>query len=388
MSAPLPRVEQRDFINYCRPLLEQAELEAVQKVLESGWLTTGPNTEAFENEFKQAVGARHAIALNSCTAGLHVALCAMGIGPGDEVITTTYSFVATAHVITWVGARPVLVDVDPETFNISPEQLEKAITPRTKAIIPVHFAGLPCDMDRIHEIAARHDLWVIEDAAHAAGVDYKGAKIGSFGDVAVFSLYATKNITSGEGGVVTTSSDELAAAIRRLGFFGISKDIWERHGKPRAWDYDVRSQGFKYNLSDVLAALGRVQLGRLDTFNRMRRDMAHRMLEGLSGIKGLQLPREYPYAQRNWHLFPVLVTDGAERRDALITFLRERKIGTGLHYIPIHLFTFYQQQYGYKPGDFPHAEKVYATEVSLPLYPALKDEAIGWIIQSVRDFFR
>jgi dTDP-4-amino-4,6-dideoxygalactose transaminase len=377
----------QEFIHFCRPLLDDSDLNVVHQVLESGWLTTGSQATAFENDFKEAVGAQHAIALNSCTAGLHAALCALGVGPGDEVITTAYTFVATTHVITWMGARPVLVDIDPDTLNLNPDLIEEAITPRTKVIMPVHFAGLPCEMDRISKIASRHGLHLIEDAAQAAGAQYNGAKIGSSGEIAVFSLYATKNVTSGEGGMLTTNSESLAQAIRRLSFFGITKEIWERNGKPRAWQYDICSQGFKYNISDVLAALGRQQLKRLDEFNGRRRHLAHRLIDRLKQIDAIRLPREYENVKRNWHLFPIHVREGTERRDQLIDFLRERMIGTGVHYIPIHLFTFYQEQYGYKPGDFPVAEETYATEVSLPLYPALSDDAVERIIESVQDFF-
>jgi|TARA_B100001964_G_C14192322_1_gene581675 dTDP-4-amino-4,6-dideoxygalactose transaminase len=376
-----------DFINFCRPSLDENDFQAVMESIQSGWLTTGPNTQAFEEDFRKYIGVRNAIALNSCTAGIHCALLALGIGQGDEVITTTYTFVATAQAITWVGAKPVLIDIDLETLNILPDEIEKAITPNTKAIMPVHFAGLSCEMDRIQQIADKHNLPVIEDAAQAIGSKYKGKKIGTLSDISVFSFYATKNMTTGEGGMVTTNNDELAEKIRRFGFFGISKEIWQRYDQQKAWKYDILSQGYKYNISDILSALGLEQLKKIDQFNKVRKGYAHELIEGLKDIEEIRLPIEQNNIEGNWHLFPVLINDSTKTRDDLMGFLRNNNVGTGVHYIPIHLFSFYQKKYGYKPGDFPNAEKVFNSEVTLPLYPSLNSEQIKKIICSVRKFF-
>lgn len=375
-------------VAFCRPQVDDDDVAAVRAVLESGWLTTGAQTASLETEFAEAVGARHAVALSSCTAGLHVALLAAGVGPGDQVITTTYTFVATGHAIHWTGARPVLVDVDEETLNLSPEAVEAAITPRTKAIVPVHMTGLPCDMDAISSIAARHGLAVVEDAAQAIGSTYRGIRIGSLSDTTVFSLYATKNVTSGEGGVLTTQSDEVAAAVRRLAFFGVSKEVWERHSKPHGWQYDVLSNGFKYNIPDILSALARRQLAKMQALNAARAEAARRLLDGLAGIDRIALPREYDEVTRNWHLFPLRVLEGEQVRNALIDFLRERGIGTGVHYTPLHLFTFYQREFGYAPGDFPRAERAFASELSLPMHSGMTADDADWVAESVRDFFR
>jgi len=242
-------------------------------------------------------------------------------------------------------------------------------------------------MDRIQQIADKHNLPVIEDAAQAIGSKYKGKKIGTLSDISVFSFYATKNMTTGEGGMVTTNNDELAEKIRRFGFFGISKEIWQRYDQQKAWKYDILSQGYKYNISDILSALGLEQLKKIDQFNKVRKGYAHELIEGLKDIEEIRLPIEQNNIEGNWHLFPVLINDSTKTRDDLMGFLRNNNVGTGVHYIPIHLFSFYQKKYGYKPGDFPNAEKVFNSEVTLPLYPSLNSEQIKKIICSVRKFF-
>jgi dTDP-4-amino-4,6-dideoxygalactose transaminase len=377
------------FIQYCRASFSREEIDVVAKVIESGWLTTGPNVAAFESEFKAYVGSKHAIALNSCTGGLHCSLAALGVGPGDEVITTPLTFVATGHTIVWTGAKPVLVDIDPKTYNIDPVRVEKAVTAKTRAILPVHYAGLPCDMDAIQDIARRRKLAVIEDAAHAAGSEYKGKKIGVVGDVTCFSFYPTKNMTSGEGGMVTTDDDALAERIRRFAFFGISRDVWERYGKKQSWQYDVVLPGFKYNMADVLAAIGRVQLRKLDEFNRRREDMARTLQTRLAPLAEFIIlpPEGSAHMRHNWHLFPVQMKPARKNRDELIEFLRQNDIGSSVHFIPLHLFDYYQKAFGYKKGDFPETERVFENILSIPLYPALSSKDIDRIVSAMFAFF-
>ncbi|MFQ5673520.1 MAG: DegT/DnrJ/EryC1/StrS family aminotransferase [Nitrospinales bacterium] len=376
------------FLSFCKASLSKEEIEAVTKVIESGWLTTGPNVAAFESEFGVYVGSKHAIALNSCTGGLHCSLLAIGVKPGDEVITTPLTFVATGHVIVWVGARPVFADIDPVTWNIDPENIERAITPRTKAILPVHFAGLPCDMDSILAIGRKHGIPVIEDAAHALGSELNGKKIGVFGETTVFSFYPTKNMTSGEGGMVTTDDDVLADRIRKLAFFGINKEVWERYGKKQSWQYDIILPGYKYNMSDIHAAVGRVQLKKLEDFNRRRREIAETLKNGLKGLEEfVSLPSETAAAKHNWHLFPILLDKTRADRGEFIEYLRQCGIGSSVHFIPLHLFSFYQDTFGFKRGDFPVVEQVFERIVSIPIYPSLSRQEVEKIITVVYAFF-
>ncbi|MEC7641801.1 MAG: DegT/DnrJ/EryC1/StrS aminotransferase family protein [Nitrospinota bacterium] len=378
----------KPFLAFCKASLSEEEAEVVAKVIESGWLTTGPHVAAFESEFKSYVGSQHAIALNSCTGGLHCSLLAAGVQPGDDVITTPLTFVATGHVIVWTGAKPVFADIDPETFNIDPRKIEQAVTPRTKAIVPVHFAGLPCEMESILAVGRKHGIPVIEDAAHALGSEYAGKKIGSWSDTTVFSFYPTKNMTSGEGGMVTTDNDELADRIRKLAFFGIDKEVWERYGKKQAWHYDIILPGYKYNMSDIHAAIGRVQLQKLDEFNERRFQIAQTFKHRLKGLEEfITLPPERGEAKHNWHLFPILLDKTGKTREALIEHFRENGVGSSVHFIPLHFFTFYQEALGFKKGDFPASEKVFANIVSLPIYPSLSEGDIEKIISVIYGFF-
>ena len=373
-------------IPFCKATLCDDEIKAVSEVIASGWLTTGPNVKGFEDEFKDYLGSKSSIALNSCTGGLHCVLTALGIGAGDEVITTTFTFVATGHVIAWTGAKPVLVDIDPKTFNIDPKLIEKAITPRTKAIMPVHFGGLSCDMDEINAIANKHNIPVIEDAAHGLGGEYKGKKLGNIGLAGAFSFYPTKNITTGEGGMVVTNDEELAGKIRQNAFFGIDKEVWERFGKKNAWEYNVVNPGFKYNMPDMAAVIGRVQLKKVDNLNNKRKEIAEKYMQAFSPLKDiLTLPSDIEDGKHSWHLFPLLIEKG--NRDDFIDHLKERNVGTGVHYIPLHFFDFYQKSYGYNKGDFPHAESVFRKIVSIPLFPSLTEEEIERVINAVYSFF-
>jgi UDP-4-amino-4,6-dideoxy-N-acetyl-beta-L-altrosamine transaminase len=370
---------------FAQPSIGEEEIAAVVEVLRSGWLTTGPNTMEFESQFKSYVGARHAVAVNSCTGALHISLAALDIGPGDEVITTPFTFAATGNVILYQGGRPVLVDIESDTFNISPERIEAAITKRTKAIIPVHYAGHPCDMDAIMEIATRHNLHVIEDAAHATGAEYGEHRIGSLNNMICFSFYAIKNMTTGEGGMVTLQDDALANRLRRLRLHGISRDAWKRYQVTGSWYYEIEELGYKYNMTDLQAAMGLVQLRKLDNFINKRQEQAHYLRRRLENLPQIQLPRERRGIRHAWHLFPILLDLKALRVDRarFMEALAAEHIGTSVHFIPLHLHPLFQQRFGYKPGDFPVADSVYEAILSLPLYPKLTQEDLDDVAAAV-----
>ena len=366
----------KKYISYCQPLIGKEEIKEVIDTLKFGWLTMGPKTIKFEKLIAEYTGAKYAVVLNSCTAALHLSLIALGIGEGDEVITTPFTFASTGNVIIQVGAKPVFVDIDKKTFNIDPEEIEKAITPKTKAIIPVHYAGQPCDMEAIAKIAKKYNLFVIEDAAHAMGSECNGKKIGTFGDTTCFSFYATKNMTTGEGGAVTTNDEKLAEKIRILRLHGISKDAWKRYDKKSSWYYEIEECGWKYNITDIQAALGIHQIKKLDKFNRIRREYARIYNTELSGIKGLVIPYENPNIKHVYHIYPILIEN--YNRDEFIKKMAQSGVGCSVHFIPLHLHPLYNKL-GYKKGDFPNAEWVYEREVSLPLYPKMKVKNIKFV---------
>ena len=376
-------------IPFHQPSIDERDIDAVTEVLHSGWITSGPRTREFEREFAEHVGASHAVAVNSCTAALHLALAGEDLGPGDEVITTPYTFIATVEAICYLGARPVLVDIEPVTRNIDPSAIEERITERTKAIVPVHIAGLPCDMDPILEIAERHGLAVIEDAAHSLPASYKGRSIGSIGKATCFSFYATKNLTTAEGGMVTTSNPELAERYRRMSLHGIDKSGWKRYEFGGSWFYDVQEMGYKYNLTDMAAAIGLTQLEKLDQFDRRRCEIADRYARRLHGIEGLELPHTLPDRHHAWHLYIIGVTGRCgSSRDELIQRLSEQGVATSVHFIPVHYHSYYGRQLGYRRGEFPHAESAFQRAVSLPLYPAMADEDVDYVADAVRRILR
>ncbi|WP_293224573.1 DegT/DnrJ/EryC1/StrS aminotransferase family protein [Ottowia sp.] len=376
------------FIPFARPDITEAEVDAVARALRSGWVTTGPETRAFEQEFAAYLGGGlHAVAVNSATAGLHLALEAIGIGPGDEVIAPTLTFTATVEVARYLGADARLVDVDPVTLNIDPAAIEAAITPATRAILPVHYGGLACDMDAIFSIARRHGLQVIEDAAHALPATYQGVLVGQLPSAAaVFSFYANKTMTTGEGGMVVTRDEALAARMKVMRLHGISRDAFDRFSsRTPAWYYEIVAPGFKYNLTDIAAALGRVQLQRLPAFVRRRQQLAARYLRELKDLP-LILPADAPVGDTHaWHLFVLRLSDAAPvTRDDVIQRLSDAGIGTSVHYVPLHRQPYWRDRYGLTPEQFPHAERAYQRMFSIPLFTAMSDEEQGRVITALR----
>ena len=364
------------MLPFSRPSLGDEEIEEIVHSMKSGWITTGPKCHQFEEDIKKYVGATHAIALTSATAGLHLALLAAGIGHGDEVITTSMTFAATVNVITLVGARPVFVDIGGD-LNINAELIESAITGRTKAIIPVHFAGFPCAMDRIMAIARRRNLVVIEDAAHAIGTEYNGRRIGSIGDMTVFSFHPIKNITTGEGGMLVTDNPAFAEKVRLLKFHGIRKDAWKRYGAKEIPQYEILFPGFKYNLTDLQAALGIHQIKKLDGFIEQRTRYAKIYQELLRDVKEIMLP-ETPArkgTRHAWHLFVILadIDHLTIDRDHFMAEMLDANIGIGLHFPAVHLQPYYQKTFAYARGMFPRTEFVSDRIFSLPLYPGMSE---------------
>lgn len=377
------------FIPFNRPEIDDAEIAEVVSTLRSGWLTTGVRTAQFEKDFKAYVGARHGQAVSSCTAALHLALAALNIGPGDEVITTPLTFCATVSVIVHVGATPVLADVLPDG-NIDPESIEQRITPRTKAIIPVHLAGAPCDMEAIWKLAQKHHLFVIEDAAHAAGAEYKGQKIGSEkfpSDAVCFSFYATKNLTTGEGGMITVNDKALAERVKMLTLHGINKDAWNRYREDGSWYYEVLECGFKYNLSDLQSALGIHQLRKLDRFTERRTQYAEFYHEAFADLPELELPEISRTGRHCWHLYALRLRLNSLTidRSRFIAELRKRNIGASVHFIPIQLHPFFKKWAELPENHCPRALALYPRLVSLPLYPSMTEEEVFYVARAVRE---
>jgi len=380
----------KQFLVFGSPALGEAEIQEVVDTLRSGWIGTGPRVARFEEMFRGYIGSPHALALNSCTAALHLSMIAAGIGPGDEVITTPHTFAATANSIVHTGATPVFVDVDQATQNIDPSLIERAVTPRTRAILPVHFAGRPCEMDPIMSVARRHGLRVIEDAAHAIESVYRGRHIGTIGDAACFSFYVTKNIVTGEGGMVTTSDDTWAEKIQTYGLHGLSKGAWKRYSDSGFVHYQVLYPGFKYNMTDMQAALGIRQMERIDAYAARRREIWSRYDKAFS-----DLPAAVPSPMREdtepatvhaRHLYTLLLD--VERlnidRDAVVEELKGEGIGTGIHFISLHLHPYYRERFGFSPDDFPQARHISERTVSLPLSARLSDQDVDDVITAVR----
>ena len=381
-----PHRVRRDFLTFAPPSIGEEEIAEVVDTLRSGWITTGPKTARFEEEFARYLGAPGALAVNSCTAALHTALLTAGIGAGDEVITTPLTFAATANVIEHVRGRPVFVDVDPVTLQIDPARLEAAVTPRTRAIIPVHFGGHPADLDAIETVAARHRLLVIEDAAHALPARYRGRLIGSGGNPVAFSFYATKNLTTGEGGMLTGDPEFLHRA-RIASLHGMSHDGWKRYAEGGHWFYEVLLPGFKYNMTDIQAAIGLAQLARLDRLQARRRAVAAAYHAAFAGHDAFELPVERPEVEHAWHLYVLRLQPGVLRigRDRFIEELTARKIGTSVHFIPLHLHPYYRDTYDYAPDAYPVAQSNYERMLSLPLHPGLSEADVDDVVAAVLD---
>jgi dTDP-4-amino-4,6-dideoxygalactose transaminase len=376
----------KEFLSYNPPTIGDAERSAVMETLCSPWVTTGPKTVAFEAELKAYLQAPAVVALNSCTAGLHVGLVALGIGHGDEVIVPAMTFCATANVVEHVGAKPILVDVCPDTLTISPEAVRSAITPRTKVILPVHYAGHPVHLDELDELAEQHGLAILEDAAHAISARYKGRLIGSRSNLAAFSFYATKNLTTVEGGCLT-GEQSLIDRSRTIGHHGMNRDAWKRFDRSGSWYYEVVQPGFKYNMTDMQAAIGLVQLKRIETFQQRRREVVARYEAGLGDLAALELPVERPWALSSWHLYVVRLRPEQLRidRNRVIEELSNRNIGTSVHYLPVHMHPFYRDKYGYQPEDNPVAADAYSRMLSLPLHAGLADGDVDDVIQAMRE---
>lgn len=370
------------FIPFSKPSISEAAIDEVVSVLRSGWLASGPRVAQFEQMLGDYHGGRLALCVTSATIGLELALRALDIKEGDEVITSPLTFVATLNAIVHVGAKPVLADIDPRTLNIDVNAIEAAITERTRAIMPVHFAGLPCDMDAIRALARKHKLRVIEDCAHAIGAGYKGDRVGSFGDIAVMSFHPNKNITTGEGGAIITGDEQLAEKIERLRFHGIDREVSSRFVKEDGPEYDVTLAGYKANMSDIQAALGIHQLPALSRFIDRRAKIAARYHEALAGWEELALPEAPAYAHRHaWHLFTVQLAD--MERDEFIAAMKQEGIGIGLHYQSAANFAYYRKTLGIKPADFPHALVAGNCIVSLPMFPGLTEPEQDRVIKAL-----
>lgn len=377
-----------DFLPFALPDIGEEEVNEVVDSLRSGWLTTGPKTKRFEEDFAAFIGdGVEAIAVNSATAGLHLVLEAVGIGPGDEVITTPYTFTATAEVIRYLGAHPVFVDIDQNTFNIDPSKIEKAITPRTKAIIPVHFAGLACDMDTIMAIARKYGLKVVEDAAHSLPTTYHGKLIGMFeSDATVYSFYVTKTIATGEGGMIVLRNAEIDRRCRVMRFHGINRDVFNRYTTTKpSWHYDVVAPGFKYNMTDIAASLGIHQLKKAWAFQKRRTEMAAYYDEAFRDLPVVLPPKAQGSDIHAWHLYVLRLAPGADiLRDRFIELMAERGIGCSVHFIPLHLHPYWRNTYKLKPQDFPNALSVYERAVSLPLYTKMTEKDQRRVVVAVR----
>lgn len=375
-----------EFCHFHRPWLGKEEEKEIVDTLRSGWLTTGARTHELERSFAEYVGSPHAVGLNSCTAGLHLALACLGIGPGDEVITTPMTFPATANVILHQGAKPVFVDVEPDTLNIDARRIEERVTERTRAIMPVHLYGHPCDMDAILEVAQRHHLAVVSDAAHAIETEYHGKKVGSLGDFAAFSFYATKNMTTGEGGMLTTHRDDWAEKARLLSLHGISADAWHRHGGGDYVHWDVFYPGYKYNMFDIQAALGIHQLKKVDFFWQRRKQYVDLYNSALRDVPEIGLLAEREGIKHAYHLYAVLIKteELTAGRDAVLASLREEGVGVGVHFRALHLMSYYAKTFGFRRGDFPGAEYAGDRLISLPLFPKMGEDNVHKVVAKLK----
>ena len=386
----MPPGARAEWLPFHRPSLGDDDIAGVVRTLRSGWVTTGPTTRRFEERFARAVGAKHAVAVSSGTAALHLALRVLGVQPGDDVVVPTYTFTATAEVVTYLGARPVLADVDPDTGNLGAEDVAAVLTPKVRAVVPVHLGGLPCEMGPIRELADGADFRILEDAAHAFPAREGRHAVGTLGDAAAFSFYATKNITTGEGGMLTLGDDAAADQARILALHGISRDAWLRYTATGSWRYEILASGYKYNLTDIAASLGLTQLAKVRAFHAQRRRLAARYTRALANLDAVVTPATRRGTEHAWHLYVVRVRPEILRigRDAIIDELRHRNIGTSVHFIPLHLHPYYQQVWGYRPGQFPRAESLFDHAISLPLYPAMSVADVDDVVTALTDVVR
>lgn len=383
-------MENRDFIVFGQPLIEKEEIDEVVDSLRKAWLGTGPKVSQFEKSFGIYKGVPYSVALNSCTAGLHLSCIALNLKPGDEVITTAMTFCATINSIIHSGATPVLADIDSLTWNIDPNEIEKKITKKTRAIIPVHFAGRACDMDSIVKIAKKYGLYIIEDCAHAIETEYKGRKAGTFGDFGVFSFYATKNVTSGEGGMVISNNEEMISRIKMLALHGMSKDAWKRFSDEGYKHYYVEEAGFKYNMMDIQAAIGLHQLNKVDRMSQRREEIWRKYTESFRNLP-IGLPADIePDTRHAYHLYSILLNNDKIRisRDEMLDKMTRRKIGVGVHYLSIPEHPYYKRTFGWEVNDYPNAASFGQNSISIPLFPKLTDEQINYIIRSVCDIIK
>ena len=382
--------EKEQIIPFHHADVGEEEAQAAADVIRSGWLTMGPKTIEFEKQFASFVGVKHAVGVSSCTAALHLALDAIGLKEGDEVLVPTTTFTASAEVVCYFNAKPVLVDVDAESLCIDPADAERRITEKTRAVIPVHYAGQPCDMAAIQKMADRHSLRVIEDAAHALPASYHGVRVGAISELTAFSFYATKTLTTGEGGMVTTDNDDLAKRMRMMRLHGIGRDAWKRYSAAGSWFYEVLDTGFKYNLTDIQSAIGIVQLGKCDLMRDARAKIAHRYSEAFAPEQALQVPTVSDGCDSAWHLY-VLRLNLEElpiTRSEMIEKLKERGVGTSVHFIPLHMHPYYKNRYGYREEDFPVASKQYQRYLSLPIFPGMTESQIDYVIKNVLEIAR
>jgi UDP-4-amino-4-deoxy-L-arabinose-oxoglutarate aminotransferase len=377
----------KEFLPFSRPSIGKSEINKVTTCLKSGWITTGALCKEFEDKFCQLTGSKQAISLNSATAGMHIALTALNIGEGDEIITPSMTFASTVNMIALRGATPVFVDVDYGTLNINPDSIEEKITKKTKAIIPVHFAGAPADMDKIINLARKYNLTVIEDAAHAVGTYYKGIHAGGFVHPAIFSFHPIKNVTTGEGGMITLNDAALERNLRLLRFHGIERDAWKRYGKGGNPSYDIAEPGYKYNMPDILAALGLAQMERWQELNLRRARLAELYLEGLKGISGIELPQvpEYDHIHA-WHLFVIKVL--ALNRDDFMNKLSDFNIGYGLHFPPTHALSYVKERYEANTGVIPETDRVANKIISLPLFPDMPEKDAQYVCKAIKEIMR
>ena len=377
----------KKFLPFSRPSIGKSEINKVTACLKSGWITTGALCKEFEEKFCQLTGSKQAISVNSATAGMHIVLSALNISPGDEIITPSMTFASTINMIALRGATPVFIDIDYGTLNINADLIEEKITKRTKAIIPVHFAGAPADMDKINNLARRYNLFVIEDAAHTVGTYYKGIHAGGFGHPAIFSFHPIKNITTGEGGMITLSDSELEKKLRLLRFHGIERDAWKRYGKGGNPSYDIAGPGYKYNMPDVLAALGLAQMERWREFNMRRAKLAEIYFEGLKGISGIDLPEipQYDHVHA-WHLFVIKIL--ALNRVEFMNRLSDYNIGYGLHFPPTHTLKYVKEKYAKNIGLLAETDRSAQGIISLPLFPDMREQDVKYVCKAIKEIIK